>query len=375
LERFPVFPVIAQQSPRELEKTHRTFRDVLLGAVWGVLESGYRSPFGADADHIKGEEHLKEARACGFSMYTLDLSDEVDRTVFGWEAKALQERYETLKTEEREVFLRYRGREWRLSSGVTISFSEERLLTLVLAYLPAVKKVEYFHALLEEGGFPFDLEVSLDEGEVETSPEAHFFVAEELHRRGVDFQSIAPRFPGSFEKAIDYVGEKETLASALRAHALITGNIGGYRLSLHSGSDKFSIYPLFFRETKGVFHVKTSGTSWLASLSTVAEVHPEFFRTVYAIAYETLEENLKAYALSLERNDVPPHLQGIPDSELSRFCFSHPKIRQLLHIAYGAILDRVGEELYGILFKAEKKHFAKVRENIERHLHTLFSKE
>lgn len=373
LEKFPVFPVIAQQSPRELEKTHRTFKDVLLGAAWGVLESGYRGPFGADADHVKEEKHLLEARDLGYTMYTLDLSDEVDYGVFDLSEEELIRRFENLDSRVREIFNLYRGKEWKLSPEVVIDFPEEKLLPILLAYLPAIDRVEYFHALLSGGVSSFDLEISLDEGPRETSPEAHFFVAEELHRRKIDFHSLAPRFPGLFEKGVEYVGDLKKLALSFCIHSAIQRDLTGYRLSLHSGSDKFSVYPSFFQETGGVFHVKTSGTSWLSALEVVMERAPGLFRTVYKIAYQTLEDNLKAYSLSLDKADFPADLEKVDDRDLPGFFFQD-KVRQMLHVAYGPVLEAFGDRLREVLFAQEEKHYEKVSNNIERHLAVLFGR-
>lgn len=208
-------------------------------------------------------------------------------------------------------------------------------------------------------------------GEGLTSPEVHFFIAEELHRRGIDFQSLAPRFPGSFEKGIDYIGSTEEFARALRSHVTIQKNLGGYRLSLHSGSDKFSIYPIFFRETEGFFHLKTSGTSWLAALETVAEVKPELFFQVYRVAYETFEENLKAYRVSVRKEELPVTPEDVVEADLHRL-LAHPGVRQCLHIAYGSVLDALGEELREVLVQAEARHYEKVEENLRKHLLVLF---
>jgi hypothetical protein len=371
LEKFPVFPVIAQQSPRELDKTHRTFSEVLLGAAWGVLESGYQGPFGADADHVKEEKHLLEARDLGYTMYTLDLSDEVDFGVFNLDEKTLLKRFDKLGTRAKEIFNLYRGKEWKLSPEVMVDFSEEKLLPVLLAYLPAIDRVEYFYALLSESVSSFDLEISLDEGPRETSPEAHFFVAEELHRRKIDFHSLAPRFPGRFEKGVEYVGDLEELTLSFQTHATIQKNLTGYRLSLHSGSDKFSVYSSFFRATGGIFHVKTSGTSWLSALETIMKSDPELFRSIYSIAYDTLEENLKAYSLSLDKADFPTGLEKVDDKHLPAFFFQD-KVRQMLHIAYGPVLEALGDRLREVLFREEEKHYRKVSGNIEKHLAVLF---
>lgn len=374
LQKFPVFPVLAQQSPRELQKTHRTFWKVLLGAAWGILESGYQGPFGADADHIKDEQSLLEARNLGFSMYTLDLSDSVNYQALIMSEEELLHRYERLTVQERETFRRYRGKRFSLSPEVVVEFSEEKLLPLILAYLPAIEKVEYFFALLREKVSSFDLEISLDEGESVTSPEVHFLVAEELHRRGVDFHSLAPRFPGTFEKGIDYRGDQKEFARILQSHVVVRENLEGYRLSLHSGSDKFSVYPTFFRETGGLFHVKTSGTSWLQALAVVAERNPDLFRMMYRLAYDTFEENIKAYRISVRKEELCVDIEKTREMDLPKLLADF-RVRQLLHISYGSILDVLGKELRDFLFREENVHYQKVCENIEKHLKILFEKE
>ncbi len=369
LAKFPVFPVLAQQSPRELERTCRTFANVLLDAVWGVLEEGYKGPFGADADHIKDEASLREARDLGFSMYTLDLSEKVNMQAFKKDVSVLRRWFGALSPLQKDIFKRYAGKQYTFAPGVTVDLSEERFFPVFLAYLPALEEAERLFAVLREGLSDFSLEISLDEGGIVTSLEAHFFVASELRRRGVDFQSLAPRFPGSFEKGIDYVGDVREFARMLYAHTVIQRSLGGYRLSLHSGSDKFSIYSIFAQETGGVFHVKTSGTSWLSALETIAVTNPELFVRMYRIAYEAFEENTKAYQVSVRKEELPEAID--PGEDLSRLFFD-PGVRQLLHISYGSILNVLGRELQETLWENEERHYKKVQENIEKHLQALF---
>ena len=371
LQKFSVFPVLAQQSPRELERTHRTFRDVLLGAIWGILESGYQGSFGADADHIKDETFLREARDCGFTMYTLDLSEKVDFSVLVSDPENLRARFLNITPREREIFKRYAGRKISLGKDFILEFSEEKLLPILYVYLPAIDQVERFWYFLKDGLSDFDLEISLDEGPTVTTPEAHFFMAQELHERGIDFRSLAPRFPGIFEKGVDYRGCLEEFISALRSHVAVQRNISGYRLSLHSGSDKLSIYPALAEETKGLFHVKTSGTSWLQALVVIAEENSELFREIYGVAFDSFEENAKAYSLSFTRDDLPSDLESFSDALLPAV-FKNEKVKQALHIAYGKVLDVLGRELRDFLFFHEEKHYQRVRENIERHLVLLF---
>lgn len=372
LVEFPIFPVLAQQSPRELERTHRTFVEVLLDAAWGILEEGYSGPFGADADHIKDEVYLREARDLGFSIYTLDLSERVNLAAFTKDISVLRRWFEALSPHQKEIFKVYARKRYVLAQEVTINLSEDQFLRVFLAYLPAVEEIERFFAVLQESASSFSLEISLDESHLVTSPEAHFFVASELYRRRINFQSLALRFPGSFEKGIDFVGDVREFISSLHTHTVIQRSLGGYRLSLHSGSDKFSIYSVFAQETGGLFHVKTSGTSWLTALETIAEIDPGLFVQIYQVAYETFEENARVYRISVRREELPRviDLKGEDGSRL----LADPKVRQLLHISYGSVLDSLREELQGVLWKAEDRHYSKVRENIKKHLCALFGK-
>ncbi|HSV31470.1 MAG TPA: tagaturonate epimerase family protein, partial [Atribacteraceae bacterium] len=337
LKRYGMFPVIAQQSPRELEKTHRTFREVLLGAAWGILESGLDTPFGADADHIKEPGSLEAAVEAGFTMYTLDVSGEARSDVERMGVEELEQEYRKFPTDQQEYYRWYLDREYCLQDGTKLSFPEDVLLPLVVTYAPALDFVERMNETIS-GKIPgYDLEVSLDEGGVVTSPEAHFLFAEELHRRGVDFQSLALRFPGSFEKGIDYRGDREKFSASANSHATVAREIAGYRLSLHSGSDKFSIYPAWREATGGLFHIKTSGTNWLKALEAIALCDPALLRDVYALGIQTLPENRKAYHISIPDDAVDDTLAEWSDHRLPEL-FSRPAVRQVLHISYGSIL-------------------------------------
>ena len=92
----------------------------------------------------------------------------------------------------------------------------------------------------------------------------------ELLRLGVKFVSLAPRFVGRFEKGVDYIGDLALFEAELAQHAAVQKHFGNYKISIHSGSDKFSIYPLFAKYTEGKVHLKTAGTSYLEALRVMA---------------------------------------------------------------------------------------------------------
>ena len=116
----------------------------------------------------------------------------------------------------------------------------------------------------------------------------HFFLAAEMRRLGVEWVSLAPRFVGRFEKGVDYIGDLHALDRCLAGHAAVMHHFGGYKLSLHSGSDKFTVYPLAARHAGGLVHLKTAGTSYLEALRTWAEVDPAGFREILDFSRERL---------------------------------------------------------------------------------------
>ncbi|HUV04064.1 MAG TPA: tagaturonate epimerase family protein [Armatimonadota bacterium] len=354
LRRYPVFPVPAQQSPRELIKTNRDFQDVLLKAVMGVLESGYTGKFGADADHIKDDEYLMMGARAGYSMYTLDVSD--------WLQDPTATSADQLSALSRSIVA-----ECAQMKVADMPISEQELLKSALIYEKAMEQIKRSHDLVKGVIRDFDLEVSIDEGSRDTSVEDHLFVAEYLHRSGIDFSSLAPKFPGQFQKGVDYEGNVDALAKSLRAHAAICRQMGGYRLSLHSGSDKFSIYRLFGEATEGNFHIKTSGTSWLQAVKVIASANAPLFRELYGLCLEYLDESKKAYHVSIAREHFPANLPN----DLLGF-FTQPNVRQLFHISYGVLLDNKRPQICETLNAHEAEHYAFVAEHMEAHLKLLF---
>ena len=119
----------------------------------------------------------------------------------------------------------------------------------------------------------FDFEVSIDETEEPTSICAHFFIANELKKKNIPLTSLAPRFIGEFQKGIDYIGSVHTFKQNFAAHVKIA-KLFSYKLSIHSGSDKFSIFPTVAQAKNIAIHLKTSGTTWLECLRFIAKARP-----------------------------------------------------------------------------------------------------
>ena len=140
--------------------------------------------------------------------------------------------------------------------------------------------------------------MSVDETDAPTQPLEHFLIASELTRAGVKFSSLAPRFIGSFEKGVDYIGDLNALDVELSKHAAVTSHFGTYKLSLHSGSDKLSVYPLLAKHWRERIHVKTAGTSYLEALRVMATYEPDLFLKIYSLGRERYEIDKKTYHVS-----------------------------------------------------------------------------
>ena len=153
---------------------------------------------------------------------------------------------------------------------------------------------------------PFELELSIDETRQPTSLAEHFIIADQFRRQGLKLTSVAPKFWGEFEKGVDYKGDIGKFERSLSDHALLARELGPYKLSLHSGSDKLSLYPILARATNGCFHVKTAGTSYLEALRVVARHDEPLFRRIVDMARRYYERDKATYHVSADINSLPP---------------------------------------------------------------------
>ena len=361
-----VFPVLAQQSVRENTRTGRNFQDVLASAIFGAFQEGYRGGFGADADHLKSVEAAVTAASLGYSMFTCDPSHLL-RSVERLPEDELVARFHALPQAE-ELAQTYVGKNIPIKGLGRIRFSERDLAAAAVKYLPAVEFAAHMYAALKEK-LPagFDFELSLDEADTPTSPMEHYFVVRELQSREVELASLAPRFGGVLEKAVDYRGSLEVFRRDLRAHIALAKILGGYRISLHSGSDKFSLYPVLAREGEGMWHVKTAGTSYLVALEVAARFAPGLFREIMRLSCERFEEDRATYHLSTDLSRIP-ELDSLSDEELPQL-LEQEDSRQVLHVAFGSILSgRLGEELRRVLIQHEEEYAEALAQHLGRHL-------
>jgi hypothetical protein len=220
-------------------------------------------------------------------------------------------------------------------------------------------------------GSAYDLEVSIDETTAPTLPSHHLYIASELARLGVAVTSMAPRFVGEFQKGIDYIGDLREFEEHFQVHCAVARARGGYKVSIHSGSDKFSVYPVIGRHTGLRVHLKTAGTSWLEAVRLAARVDPALFRRMLAAAVAGFPEARKLYHVVADPSRVPAP-DSLRDDELEG-CLAQRDSRQILHISYGVLLsdDGIRGALYRMLRGNEEKHYTAVQEHIARHVRLL----
>jgi hypothetical protein len=335
--------VLAQQSIRELERTERSAEEVLDAASWAVLQEGWRSGFGADADHLKTPSDVDRMAAAGFTMFTIDPGDHVVDAADVMAASELDGAmhaipWDRLETTRDEALRRYEGRTFRIDPVLELAPDGDEVRRAWIKYGAALAEsaAMYRHIAVTMGDRSFEVEVSVDETASVTSPFEHFLVASELARLGVRWVGLAPRFVGSFEKGVDFRGDLELFRREYRFHMAIAEALGPYKISIHSGSDKFSVYREIGRLGGQQVHVKTAGTSYLEALRTVAECEPGLFREVLDFARSQYDRERRTYHVSAELERVPA-AAALDDGELGSL-LDDDDARQVLHVTFGRVL-------------------------------------
>ena len=371
---YDIFPVLAQQSIRELNFTQRTYNDVVNAAIFAVFQEGYEDGYGFDGDHLKKIDEITMALECGATMITLDLSEVMNAKAADWSDEQLQEVYQTIPADElSRLESTYLNTSFSLKDGSTLSFDKTELHRCCVMYLEAIKFAKEVYDLLvsKRGEGNFDFEMSIDETEAPTVPQHHLFIIRELIHNGVVVESLAPRFIGEFQKAIDYIGDLDEFEKQFNVHCQIAKTYGNYKVSVHSGSDKFSAYPAIGKWTEGRLHVKTAGTSWLEAVRVIAMKEPALYREIHQLAFDSYEEALKFYHITADFSKIKP-LESATDEELPEY-LNLPESRQLIHIIYGFVMqdDTLRKKFYDALFTHEELHYTLLRDHIRKHVTLL----
>lgn len=370
-----IAPIFPQQSMREMQRTGRNPQQVMDEATWGIFAEGWREPFGADADHLKTPADIEVCLAAGFTFFTIDPGEHVDNSAETADAATLRQAFEALPWAELEDapadFLRRYASFSQEIEGHTIKFDEQAARRAAVKYGRALAHITRMYRHLEQvrGQRPAELEVSVDETEQVTSPAEHVYIAAELKRLGVSFVSLAPRYVGRFEKGVDYIGDLGELEQDFAVHAAIARHYGPYKLSLHSGSDKFSVYPIAVRQTRGLVHLKTAGTSYLEALRTIAAIDTALFREIYQFARTRYETDRASYHVSAQLERAPEP-ETVSDEALPEL-LSQFDAREILHVTFGSVLTTRTEQgnwlFYDRLMERLRSHPEAYAANLKSH--------
>ena len=343
-----IFP---QQSIREMTRTGRNPEGVMADAMNGALAAGWDGPIGADADHLKVNEDVDITAAAGFTFFTIDPSDDVDQQADDYDEATLREKFAAAQ-DHATWYNDYVGKTITLPSGSKIELDEQACMRAAVKYGPAITRAlklgDYIKTVNEAAGQDYEIELSVDETDQPTTLAEHYIIADQCLKGGMKLVSLAPRFIGDFEKGIDFIGDHDALEASLADHAAIAEMLGPYKLSLHSGSDKVSMYAALARATKGKFHVKTAGTSYLEALRVVALEDPLNFAKIIEFSRYRYETDKATYHVSATLADAPTIDMGtdkILQREYLEFWSEVPQGkgftkpgRQILHCTFGSVL-------------------------------------
>ena len=369
-----VQPVFAQQSIREMDRLGRTPQQVLDDATFGCLRAGWDGPVGADADHLKSAADIDRCLQAGFSLYTLDVGDHVNPAAGAPTDQALAAvPWALLQDDLASVRRRYASLGVDLGDRA-LTVGEAELRHAIVKYGPAVAAgAQLYRHLQEHATGEVEVEIAVDETDEVTTPAEHLYLATELHRLGVRWVSFAPCHPGPFEKGVEFAGDVDHLIDTVAVHARIAQALGPYKIGVHSGSDKFSIYPGIVAATGGLVHLKTSGTSYLVALDVAARRDPDLFREIYAVSREAYRAARFSYPVSADP-DAAPEPAAVPDDELPGL-LTATTTRQILHVGYGTVLrtpaggaSELGRGLLDVLDIHEIDYRDSVADHLARHL-------
>ena len=382
LEINPVW----NKSNREHTYVHSEPIDTRREADEAVKALGYNGQYFVDADHINLSTVDRFVAVSDF--FTLDVASFIGKPS---------------SQEDIDTFIasceKYLGELQIPGMEKPLSITKELLEDIANKFLAATQQASEIYAYLadKKGAGNFITEVSMDEVEKPQTPVEMLFILKMLADKGVPAQTIAPKFAGRFNKGVDYVGNLEQFAKEFEEDVLVIdfavkefGLPAELKLSVHSGSDKFSIYPIMAevinRHDKGL-HLKTAGTTWLEEVIGLAKADGEglvLAKKIYANSLNRKDELCAPYAdvIDIDGSKLPTieevnswdsekyqntlrHIPGHPDYNAN--------FRQLIHVAY-AVASELGKEYTGLLEKYEDIVGGCVEENIyERHLKRLFS--
>jgi hypothetical protein len=351
-----------------------------------VKEINWTDNYFVDADHVTLDTVDRFIPSSDY--FTIDVADYIGKA-------APEESVGRFVDENR----RYAG-ELRTGGPVAVyPVSDEILRRIASRYLIAVEEAgKIYRRILEaKQGEPFVVEVSMDEAESAQTPVELLFILAAMAAEHIPVQAIAPKFSGRFNKGIDYVGdvlrfqrEFEELLSVIRFAVSEFNLPEDLKISVHTGSDKFSIYPLIgkaIRKYDAGIHIKTAGTTWLEELIGLAEANEAglaMARDIYAQSLSRLDELISVYTAVIDIDPGRlPAAADVGDWDGKRFAETlrhdpacpnyNPHFRQLLHVGFKIAAD-MGEKFLQEVRENAGVISGNVTENIyTRHLLRLFA--
>ena len=373
------------KSHREHTILHTSPADVRAEADAAAAALGWQGAYHVDADHVGAKNVDLFIDASDF--FTLDVADVIGTSVPEESVDVFVERHSN-----------FIGRFGVPGMAEPFDITIELLGDVARKYLLAVRLAGqvYRHIKSVKGADAFVTEVSMDETDQPQTPVEMLFILAAIAEEGIPAQTIAPKFSGRFNKGVDYVGDVGQFAKEFDADVAVVGYAvsefglpANLKLSVHSGSDKFSLYgPIreaLSRHDAGV-HLKTAGTTWLEELIGLAAAGGEglqIAKDVYAAAFGRFDELCGPYAtvIDIDRAALPTpddvagwageqFAEAIRhDQSCDRF---DPNIRQLLHVGY-KVAGEMGDRFLDALGEFESVIATCVTENIyDRHLRPLF---
>jgi len=350
-----------------------------------VKALGWKGQYCVDADHINMD--TVDAFASCSDFFTLDVADYIGKEVSQAEIDKFVSKYS-----------KYIGELSIPGIDTPFQINEDFLKNIASTFLFATQEAGKIYRRISDlkGNEDFIAEVSMDEVEDPQTPAELFFILAAIADAGIPAQTIAPKFTGRFNKGVDYVGDVDQFAREFEEDILVIqqaiiefGLPKNLKLSVHSGSDKFSIYKPIRELTKkyntGV-HVKTAGTTWLEELIGLAEAGNEgleLAKAIYAKALNRFDELTGPYATVIDvQIEALPTAENVNDWSGKKFADTlrhdqsnvdfNPQFRQLLHCAY-KVASEFGETYFNALDKYKENVAKNVTENIfERHIKPLF---
>jgi tagaturonate epimerase len=350
-----------------------------------VKKMGWKGAYHVDADHI-GLSNVDKFMAHA-DFFTLDVADFIGKAPADDDLQAFE-----------KSLAKYIGKLDIPGVKRDIAVTADSLHSIGAKYLYAVKEAAkiYQHIKKSKGEGNFIVEVSMDETDAPQTPVEMFFILAAIAQEGIPAQTIAPKFSGKFLKGIDYVGNPSAFAQEFEEDVLVIAQAvkifnlpKNLKLSVHSGSDKFSLYPhirQILKKQHAGLHLKTAGTSWLEELIGLASAGGDgltIAKEVYAQSFARRDELCKPYAtvVEIDPSKLPqPSQVSSWTSQQFVSALQHDQknpafnihLRQMLHVAF-KIAAEMGARYTSALDTYETAVSASVTGNIlNRHLKPLF---